>query len=306
MKFALSTNWCSRTTAAGEAIAEKAAELGFDELEIGYAATQAQADGIKRRLDLIPVGSVHAFAPVPISAPAGHPELYSLADFDSESADFARFQLLQCIGFAADVGAKTVVLHAGKVGLSGLFDRLDSQRLKSLLRNADGDCRDRRYMKSLSLAQKRREKRGRRMLERFKPVLASLMPELEKRKVTLALENMPYLEGFPHENEMTAILAEFAGAPVKAWFDTGHHLVRVNHGWTRGSLPFPPGSVAGMHLNDVEGLNDDHLAPGEGKVDFSALGDAARKIRHLVFEPSGDVSEESLKRALTLIRKKWK
>jgi sugar phosphate isomerase/epimerase len=105
---------------------------------------------------------------------------------------------------------------------------------------------------------------------------------------------------------MAILLDEFSGAPVKAWFDTGHHLVRVNHGWTRGRLPFPADSIAGMHLNDVESLNDDHLAPGEGKVDFSTLGDAARKIRHLVFEPSGDVSEESLKRALTLIRKKWK
>ena len=306
MKLSLSTNWCSRTVADGEAIAEKTAELGFDELELGYAATEAQVAGIRRRLDLIPVGSVHAFAPVPISAPSGHPELYRLADFDRESCDFAKFHVMRSVELAAGIGADTVVLHAGKVGFGGFFDRLDSQRLKSLLRNADGDCRDRQYMKSLSLAQKRREKRGRRMLERFKPMLASLMPELEKRKVTLALENMPYLEGFPNENEMTAILAEFAGAPVKAWFDTGHHLVRVNHGWTRGSLPFPPGSVAGMHLNDVEGLNDDHLALGEGKVDFSALGDAARKIRHLVFEPSGDVSEESLKRALTLIRKKWK
>lgn len=306
MKLSLSTNWCSRTVADGEAIAEKAAELGFDGLELGYAATEAQVAGIRRRLDLIRVGSVHAFAPVPISAPSGHPELYSLANFDRESSDFAKFHVMRSVELASDIGADTVVLHAGKVGFSGFFDRLDSQRLKSLLRNADGDCRDRQYMKSLSLAQKRREKRGRRMLERFKPVLTSLIPELEKRNVTLALENMPYLEGFPNENEITAILNEFSGAPVKAWFDTGHHLVRVNHGWVRGHLPFPPDSIAGMHLNDVESVNDDHLAPGEGKVDFAALKNAARKIPHLVFEPSPDVSEESLKRALGFIRGLWK
>jgi sugar phosphate isomerase/epimerase len=161
-------------------------------------------------------------------------------------------------------------------------------------------------MKALSLALRRREKRGRVMLQCFRPVLASLIPVLEKHKVTLALENMPYLEGFPDEHEMTALLDEFSGAPVKAWFDTGHHLVRVNHGWVRGHLPFPPDSIAGMHLNDVESVNDDHLAPGEGKVDFAALKNIAQEIPHLVFEPSPDVSEESLKRALGFIRGLWK
>ena len=306
MKLSLSTNWCSRTVADGEAIAEKTAELGFDELELGYAATDVQVTGIRRRLDLIPVGSVHAFAPVPISAPSGHPELYRLADFDRESCDFAKFHVMRSVELAAGIGADTVVLHAGKVGFSGFFDRLDSQKLKARLCKAGGGRLSSAYMKALSLALRRREKRGRKMLQCFRPMLASLIPELEKRKVTLALENMPYLEGFPNENEMTAILNEFSGAPVKAWFDTGHHLVRVNHGWARGLLPFQPGSVAGMHLNDVESLNDDHLALGEGKVDFAALKNAAQKIPHLVFEPSSHVSEESLKRALSFIRELWK
>jgi sugar phosphate isomerase/epimerase len=306
VKLSLSTNWCSRTVAAGEAIAEKAAGLGFDELELGYAATDAQVAGIRRRLDLIRVGSVHAFCPVPISAPDGHPELYRLADFDRESRDFAKFHVMRSVELAAGIGADTVVLHAGKVGFGGLFDRLDSQKLKALLGKAGVGRLSSAHMKALSLAMRRRRRRGLGMLQCFRPVLASLVPELEKRKVTLALENMPYLEGFPDESEMTAILDEFAGAPVKAWFDTGHHLVRVNRGWVRGFLPFPPEAIAGMHLNDVESVNDDHLAPGEGKVDFAALKNAAREIPHLVFEPSPGVGEESLKRALGFIRELWK
>ena len=305
MKLSLSTNWCSRTVAAGEEISDKAAKLGFDELELGYAATEAQVSGVKRRLDLIPVGSVHAFCPVPISAPNGHPELYRLADFDRENSDFAKFHVLRSADFAADIGADTVVLHAGRVGFCGLFDRLDSQKLKALLNREDGDRLSCRYMKSLSLAMKRRAERGRKMLERFRPVLGSLLPELEKRKVALALENMPYLEGFPNESEMAALLNEFAGAPLKAWFDTGHHQVRVNLGWARGHLPFCPDSIAGMHLNDIESISDDHLAPGGGSVDFAALKDAAAKIPHLVFEPSPDVSEESLGRSLASIRGIW-
>lgn len=305
MKLSLSTNWCSRRTPDGEAIAEKALELGFEELELGYALDESQIAGIRRRLDAIAVGSVHAFCPAPISAPHAHPELYRLADFDESVVNLALLHLTKSIETAADVGADTVVLHAGKVHFRGLFDRLDSQRLKTALLSAGGDRRSVRYMKTLSLALKRREKRGLALLEKFKSALDAAIPALEKNSVTLALENMPYLEGFPNEGETASLLGEFSGAPVKAWFDTGHHLVRVNHGWTRGKFPFPVRMTAGMHLNDVKDLSDDHLAPGDGNVDFAALSDAAKCAAHAVFEPSASVSEDSLRRAVRHIRGLW-
>jgi sugar phosphate isomerase/epimerase len=105
---------------------------------------------------------------------------------------------------------------------------------------------------------------------------------------------------------MNALLDEFAGAPLKAWFDTGHHLVRVNRGWTRGVCPFRGDRVAGLHLNDVKDLSDDHLAPGEGNVDFAALETLAKSVRHVVFEPSASISEESLKNSVAFIRDRWR
>lgn len=303
MKLALSTNWHSRGVDDGEAIAEKAAEAGFDELELGYALTEAQSAGIRRRLDLIRVGSVHAFCPLPISAPHGHPELYMLADFNAENRALAATYVKKSVEFAAGIGADTVVLHAGRVGFNGLFDLLDSRRLKTILLECGGDIRSARYMKALSLAQRRRNARGRAMLARFIPSLAGLVPFLERNRVALALENMPYLEGFPDESEMAKILDVFAGAPVKAWFDTGHHQVRVNLAWARGVMPFAPELTAGMHLNDVADYEDDHLAPGEGNVDFARLAAAARKVRHLVFEPSPAVEADSLRRSVGFIRK---
>ena len=62
---------------------------------------------------------------------------------------------------------------------------------------------------------------------------------------------------------------------------------------------------AGMHLNDVVDFNDDHFAPGDGKVDFAALKDFATNVRHVVFEPSHAVSEESLRRSVAHIRSLW-
>ena len=77
MKLSLSTNWCNRRLESGEEIAAKALELGFAELELGFHTTLFQVQGFKKMRDQIPVGSVHAFCPVPISAPQGYPELYS-------------------------------------------------------------------------------------------------------------------------------------------------------------------------------------------------------------------------------------
>lgn len=279
MKFSLSTNWCNRRIESGREIAEKARELGFDELELGFHTTAVQAKEIAALRDAIPVGSIHAFCPVPISAPQGYPELYLLADFDDETRKMAQIHVRRNIFFAAETGADTVVLHAGRVMCRGFLRRWDM---------------------------KRRVSRGRKMLDVFKKELAALVPVLEQTKVTLALENLPYLEGFPAEWE----IGELVGDWVKPWLDTGHDFVRRTNRWTVPFLTSGKDSASpllqpvGLHISDSLG-EDDHLAPGAGKVDFAALGDIARQARHLVFEPNPGVTEEELKKGLAFIRELW-
>jgi len=288
MKLSLSTNWCNRRIESGEEIADLALSLGFEELELGYHTTPQQAAGFRRRLGTMPVGSVHAFCPVPISAPQGYPELYSLASFDEEDRKMAQIQVRRTAAFAAEMGADTVVLHAGRVFCETWFARNRP---------------------------KKRTREGLRMLDVFKTELAALVPELERLGVTLALENLPYYEGFPNEAEMAAILEAFKDAPVKAWFDTGHHRVRECNKWLPStfsptapspftSSPFTP--YVGMHLNDVVDVSDDHLAPGFGKVDFAALRPLAEAVRHVVFEPNAQVSEAALRNGIDYIKGIWK
>ena len=284
MKFALSTNWCNRRIESGEEIADKAMELGFEELELGFHTTQEQVKGFKARLDRIPVGSVHAFCPVPISAPQGYPELYLLADFDEEARKMAQLQIRRNVKFAAEMGAKTVVLHAGRVRADGLFSRWWGSDLK------------------------RRIARGRKMIGILKRELDALVPELEKNKVTLGLENLPYLEGFPAEWEIGEVVGEW----VRPWLDTGHDLVRKLRRWPSDAaelLPDIPNlqnlpAPIGLHISDSQGA-DDHLAPGEGRVDFAELKSVARGARHLVFEPNPSVTEEDLKKGLAFIKEMW-
>jgi len=305
MKIALSTNWCNSRLEDGGAIVDEALSLGFDALELGFRTTELQAAGIKARLGEMPVGSVHAFCPVPISAPSGHPELFTLASFDAGARALARAHVAKNVRFAAEVGADAVVLHAGRVAFSGLFSVADSETLRATLKKCGNDVNARAYKRAFGRAKARREARGARLLDRFKGELALLVPVLEENGVTLALENLPYYEGFPNEREMCELLDEFKGAPVKAWFDTGHDRVRYMHGWIEkpSDLDRREGAFAGMHLNDVKDYFDDHLPPGGGNVDFAALAPLAQKVPHVVMEPSASVSREDLAAGLAHIRR---
>ena len=295
MRLALSTNWCNRRFERGEEIVDKALELGFSALELGYNTTREQAEGIRRRLDEMPVGSVHAFCPVPISAPQGYPELYSLASFSRPDRDLARAFVVKNLEFAASVGADVLVLHAGRVSFSSLWRIIDTAVLKSRLKAAKNDVAAPAYAKLLKKALALRRRNGRKMLDVFRAEMEGLSPVLDSLGVTLALENLPYLEGFPDEAETEELLKALSGARVKGWFDTGHDRVRRMHGWTDAPAVPDPAHFAGMHVNDIVDFSDDHFAPGFGKVDFAALAGFAAKVPHVVFEPKEDVTEEDLR-----------
>ena len=124
MKFALSTNWSNARLDDGAAIADEAGELGFDSLELGFRTRSSHLAGFKSRLDVMPVESVHAYCPAPVSAPGGHPELYRLCSPDENERALARMLLEKTFSCAADLGAKIVVFHAGYASMDTLFGNL--------------------------------------------------------------------------------------------------------------------------------------------------------------------------------------
>ena len=312
MKFALSTNWCNRKYSSGEEIADKALELGFAALELGFNTTQDQLAGFSKRSDRIPVESVHAFCPVPLSAPDGSPELYTLASIDENERAMARIHLLKTVDTASDLGAKSVVLHAGRIPLTTFFSKKrDSHFLRETLIAAKGDTLNPKYRKVLNSALSVRNRRAAKITEVFLRELESIIPVLEKRSIALALENLPFLEGFPNEVETLEILTRFSGSPVFAWYDTGHHRVREMHGWIGDDAKAALEKleeislIRGIHINDVKDYHDDHFAPGGGNVDFAAIASMAAKAEHIVFEPKSHVSEDELSKALAAGIRDW-
>ena len=310
MRFALSTNWNNTRLSDGAAIADEALALGFDALELGFRTQPEQLAGFKSQLGAIPVDSVHAYCPVPIGAPSGHPELHQLAAKDEDERALARLLMRKTLACAAELGAKVVVTHAGYVDLDGFFVNCGSDVLRRLLKGPDGKFDPARpvYARHLKKAKARRRKRGLKLLEVFRRELDLLLPEFEKAGVTLALENLPRLEGFPNAEEGEALMKAYAGAPVRLWFDTGHARVRECHGWSDPATVLAERvapHVAGMHLNDVRDFHDDHRQPGWGGVDFAALKPLAQRDVLRVFEPHQPVSFDELRTALREVRQLW-
>lgn len=308
MKIAISTNWNSARHAAGEGIVDEALELGFDSLELGYDLTQEQADGIMNRVraGVIDIGSVHAYSPVPIGAPHGYPELHLLASSDEDEGALAAVLLRNTVNFAESVGAKAVVLHAGRVFLdSWLGPKCDSSALSDFARrNGIGDG----YERLLKKAKKRRTARGRKTMELFRRRLDKILPYCRQHGVLLCLENLPSIEGFPDEEEMTSLVEAYKDSPLRYWHDMGHGQVRANLEWVgvhsfvaERMLPF----TGGIHIHDCRPLDHDHLPPGAGKINFAEFAFYGKADICRVFEPARNVPPEDLRLGLELVRAAW-
>lgn len=304
MDFALSTCWFGNRQPSGEALVDQARELGFDGLELGYALRAASVPGIQARIASgdIEVESVHSYCPVPDDAPYGHPELYDLVDPDEDARKIAVGKMLETLAFASSVGAKAVVVHAGRVRKASRFwpfllGRYSAEHTEDWLFR----WRHGRMVKARAagIAQH---------LDRLRRSLDALLPEFEKANVRLAVENLPSYDAIPLPDEMDALLSEHGKSPAFAfWHDMGHGQVMENAGYTEHLATvkrFLP-HIAGCHIHDVIGPVTDHQAPGEGGIDYKLFSALSAPGITRVFEPSPVVSPESLRKSLSLLRSAW-
>jgi len=308
MKIGISTNWNSTRHESGGALVDEVLALGFDALELGYNLAENQAKEIRvfsERGD-IDVDSVHAFCPVPMSAPHGYPEHYLLASLDEDERVMARIMIESTLNFAAEMGAKAVVLHAGRIFLKKLFSNLNTYTLADAI-SAEGGNDGVVYTRLLLKAVKRRQSLVQKYYDGFCLSLDTLLPQFEKLGITLALENLPSIEAFPDMREMMMLKERFDTTALAYWHDIGHGQVREFFGWERHIdvvetlLPV----TRGIHIHDAQPLLNDHLPPGAGEVPFDMLRGFAEERVIKVFEPAKDVPPADVEKALKYIRAVW-
>lgn len=308
MRFSLSTNWNVQRHEDGEKLVEEILALGFEALELGYHLTEELAAGVRRKVQAgaVSVDSVHAYCPVPIGAPHGYPELYLLTSRDEDERAMAAITLGRTLTFAASLGARAVVLHAGRIFLDSIFGDLGTRRLVSVLQEEDGVASE-RYQRLLFKALRRRAARVRKCYDGFCFSLDAILPKFEKAGVALCLENLPSIEAFPDAQEMLMLKQRFDTPSLANWHDFGHGQIREYLGWNRhleGARDLLP-ITRGVHIHDARPLQDDHLAPGRGEIDFEAFSFFGAESVIKVFEPAPTVTGAELGESLRLVRRAW-
>jgi sugar phosphate isomerase/epimerase len=302
MMFALSTHWNACRHKSGEALVEEILSLGFRHVELGYDLTLDLVAGVRalRGGGAVSVTSVHSYCPVPVGAPRGHPELFSLSGVDERERGSAVLHTARAAEFAADMGAGAVVAHAGNVPT-----RLGTRDLIKLWMAGRGNTPA--YEKAKVKLLMQRDKAAPRYLGQLRRSLDELLPAFARHGVKLALENLPSWESLPSEVEMARLLADYESPHLAYWHDVGHGQVRQNlslsahRHWFERLAP----RLAGLHVHDVAPPAADHLMPPAGAVDFRPFAPAARSGIPLVLEPAPGTPPDLILAARSLLESLW-
>ena len=302
MIFALTTRWNASRHTDGEAMLTEILDMGFTHVELGYDLRLDLVPGVKKLITqgTVKVDSLHNFCPVPVGAPRGHPELFTMADLNPRIRESAINHTLKTVRFAAEVGARVVVVHAGNVEMNRMSAELGTMFER-------GEQFSPAYEKAKLKLQVTREKKVRKHMEALQQSLERLLPAAAETGVRVALEVLPTWEALPTEFEMESLAKQFEAQHLMYWHDIGHSQIRQNLGfisqerWLEKLQPW----TAGLHIHDVAPPTLDHLMPPQGQVDFARLARFAQGNVLRVIEPSPQTPRENIIEGLRVLRQAW-
>ena len=302
MLFALTTRWNAGRHTDGEAMIEEILEMGFDRVELGYDLRMDLVPGVQSMVKqkAVHVDTLHNFCPLPIGAPQASPEIFTLSDNDIRIRTRSVEYTARTIRFAAELGAKAIVVHAGNVKMK----RLTNQLITLFQQGRHFSPAYDRLKLKLQIT---REKKVKRQLEYLYKGIEKLLPVLEENHIRLAFENLPSWEAIPTEIEMETLLNHFQSKHIGYWHDLGHGRVRENLGlinqerWMERLQPY----LVGMHLHDVLPPAHDHLMPPQGEIDFAPIERFAKLDIYKVLEPASMIPREDIIFAKEFLQKTW-
>ena len=299
MQLAVSTHWNASRHHTGEALIQEVLDAGFHSVELGYDLRLDLVPGVRRMVTdgAVTVTSLHNFCPIPVGAPIGHPELFTLASHDPRIRQGAVKHTTDTIRFAAEIGAHAVVAHAGYVDVRMITPELIK------LYEAGEQCSS-RFERLKLKAIVRRDDKARRHLDYLCESIELLLPVLQASRIALAFENLPLWESCPNEPEMEEIARRFDSPYIRYWHDFGHAYIRDALGftshkrWLERLRPW----LAGMHIHDASSPSRDHLMPPRGKINFASFKEILRSDTIAVLEPAPGTDVADIQEAARRIR----
>jgi sugar phosphate isomerase/epimerase len=300
--YSLSTCWNSHRHTDGRAMLREIRELGFQFAELSHGTRISLVPGI---LDAVAAGemkisSLHNFCPLPMGVNHAAPNLYQFSDERPRQRELAERYTLKTIEMAARLEAPVVVLHSGSIEMKPYTDKL----LQMVARRE----RDTPKYQSLCVeADRRREAKKEKFLERTIASLKRMLPEAEARGIKLGIENRQALEELPIESDYQFIFREIPSPNLVYWHDTGHAQIKENLGFIQHLMHLESlaDRLAGFHLHDVQFPGRDHCPPGSGTVDFAALKPLVQPRHIKVFELSPGLTAEQVRGGVEHLKRIW-
>lgn len=267
---------------------EELAELGFGYVELSHGIRMPLVPGIMDAVKdgVVKVSSTHNFCPLPPGVPGAAPNLYqpSAASLP-QRVQWVR-QTMRSLAFGGQMGAKVLVCHMGSLGF---FFTDPSARLYRLGDSLDPAVRldDVRYKHLLQKQLTRFRRMAGRAMDRVYEAVGQVAEAALEHQIKIGVENR---EGFTElpldEDQQRAVDAMASLEMVGGWHDTGHARIKEQYGFIKHAslLEATSAGLLGFHLKDVDASGDEHLAMGEGTVDFDMVRSHFRPGQILVIE----------------------
>lgn len=303
MNLYISTSMQSEEITDGWGLIERLEQLDVDGVELDYRIHPKMVPGIKVALREygLSVSSIHNYFPIPetFARRQGSGDFFNLAGLDPYERREAIKWSIRSIEMAAEFGARAVVIHGGKVEMDAqigdirhAFEKktIDTEAVQRLIAGKLAECQSKKLPH----------------LDALRFSLEKLISAAQKQGVVLALENRNHYHELPGLEDLIALFAEFSGAPIGYWHDTGHEHVMHSLKYYPAGTPLREFSdqLIGIHIHDSMGM-EDHLPPGAGEIDFTQIISHFKDSVIGVFELKSKTSVEEAAKGISWFRKKY-